>query len=153
MNRVSRNKVPLDAIMYLIHHNFLLPKLPNQDDTDFEYETILLDTILDALWKFKHLLAKDWNHIIDSVIAMVTNIRTVSDPEGRVTETKLDNALRILFRQGKKMPFDVRALLTGHRWDNSASHTCSECRYHDNQERRLYQRRSVRTVPSLSAQA
>ena len=105
MNGTSSNRLPFGAIMYLIHHIFLPPKLPHEDDFDSKYETILLDTTVDVLLKFKGCVTYDQHGIIDSVIAMVTNLRAVrdSDTVGAVSEGKLGNALRDLCKKGKHM--------------------------------------------------
>jgi hypothetical protein len=101
MNGTSSNRLPSRAIMYLIRHIFLPPKLPHEDDFDSEYETILLDTTVDALLKFKDCVTYEQNGIIDSVIAMITNLRTVHDSFSTVSEQKLGNALRDLCKKGK----------------------------------------------------
>ena len=104
MDGTSSNSLHFGAIMYLIHHIFLPPKLPHKDDFDFEYETILLDTTIDILLKFKGYITYDQSAIIDSVIAMVSNLRTVRDSSGTVgaiSEGKLRNALRDLWKKGK----------------------------------------------------
>ena len=109
MHGVSSNSLPFGAIMYLIHHIFLPPKLPHKDDFDFEYETILLDTTIDILLKFKGYITYDQSAIIDSVIAMVANLRTVRDSSGTVgavSEGKLGNALRNLCSKGKHIFHD-----------------------------------------------
>ena len=109
MHGVSSNSLPFGAIMYLIHHIFLPPKLPHKDDFDFEYETILLDTTIDILLKFKGYVTYDQSAIIDSVIAMVSNLRTVRDSGGTVgavSEEKLGNALRDLWKRGKHIFHD-----------------------------------------------
>ena len=104
MNGTSSNSLPFGAIMYLIYHIFLPPKLPRKDDFDLEYETILLDITIDILLKFKGYITYDQSAIIDSVIAMVANLRTVRDSGGTVgavNEGKLGNALRDLRKKGK----------------------------------------------------
>ena len=104
MNGTSSNSLPFGAIMYLIYHIFLPPKLPHEDDFDLEYETILLDTTIDILLKFKGYITYDQSAIIDSVIAMVANLRTVRDSGGTVgavNEGKLRNALKDLWKKGK----------------------------------------------------
>jgi hypothetical protein len=106
MNGTSSNRLPSGAIMYLIRHIFLPPKLPHEDDFDSEYETILLDTTVDVLSKCKGCVTYGQNGIIDSVIAMITNLRTVRDSfgtVGAVSEGKLGNALRDLCKEGKHM--------------------------------------------------
>ena len=89
--------------MYLIHHVFLPPKLPQEDDLDLGYETMLLDITFDSLLKFKGYITSDQSAIIDSVISMVTNLRTVRGSDGAVSEINLGNALRDLWKKGKHM--------------------------------------------------
>jgi hypothetical protein len=45
--------------MYLIYHIFLPPKLSHKDDFDLEFETILLNTIINILLKFKGYITYD----------------------------------------------------------------------------------------------
>jgi hypothetical protein len=88
----------------MIHHIFLPPKLPHEDDFDSECETILLDTTIDSLSKFKDCIVCDQDGVVNSVIAMVTNLQTVRDFSGTmsaVSEEKLGNALRDLCMKGK----------------------------------------------------
>ena len=83
--------------MYLIHHIFLPPKLPHEDDFDAKYEAIMLETTIDGLSKFKANLMYDQTGTIDSVIAMVNNLKTMHDsfgPGAAVSEEKLGKALR-----------------------------------------------------------
>ena len=104
MNGTSSNRLPFGAIMYLVHHIFLPPKLPHEDDFDLEFETILLDTTIDILLKSKGYITYDQSVLIDSVIATIANLRTVCDSFGTVgaiSEGKLGNALRGLCKKGK----------------------------------------------------
>jgi hypothetical protein len=97
------------AIVYLIHYIFLPPKLRHEDDLDPDYETILLDTIINNLLKFKDCVTYDQSGIIDSVFAMVANLRTVRDSfgtAGTVSEGKLGNALRDLCKKGKHISYN-----------------------------------------------
>lgn len=104
MNEMSSNNVPSGTMMYLIHHMFLPPKLPHADDYESKREVILLETTIDALRKFKDFVAHDQHHIVDSVTAMVTSMKTVHDPsasKGGILQGKLEDALKNLCRQGK----------------------------------------------------
>jgi hypothetical protein len=102
----SSKRLPSAAIMHLVRHIFLPPQLPNEDDFESEFETVLLDTTVDALLNFKDCVTCEQNGIIDSVIRMVTNLRTVHDSPGSlgaVSEWKLGNALRDLCKKGKRL--------------------------------------------------
>jgi hypothetical protein len=109
MNGTWSNRLPVGAIMYLIYHIFLPPKLPHEDDFDSDYETILLDTTIDSLLKFKNCVTHDQSGIIDAVIAMVATLQTVRDSSstlGAVSEEKLGNALRDLCKKGKHISYN-----------------------------------------------
>ena len=109
INGIPSNRLPSGPITYLIRHMFLPPKLPHKDDFNSEYETTMLDTTIDGLLKFKSCATSDQNGIIDSVIAMVTSLRTVCDSfgtEGAVSEERLRNALIDLCKKGKNSSHD-----------------------------------------------
>lgn len=92
------------AIMYLIHHIFLPPELPQEDDFNSHYENLLLDTIFQALLDFKHCVTRDQHGIVDLVIVMISNLKTVrecSSSDGSLSEEKLENALKNLCNNGK----------------------------------------------------
>lgn len=101
MNRTSNNKLSLGALTYIIHHVFLPPKLPNKDDLNAEYDTILLETTISSLLEFKGFITPDQAVIVDYVIDMITNLRAVRDSNGAVSEEKLADALRDLDKKGK----------------------------------------------------
>ena len=106
MNRISSN-----TIMYLIHHIFLPPKLPHGDDVDANNETILLDITIDGLLNFKDFVMHDQRDVVDSVIDMVTNLRTVRDCsglEGTISEGQLENAMRDLRKKGKPISRNLK---------------------------------------------
>ena len=109
MNGISGNRLPSGTVMYLIRHMFLPPKLPHEDDFNSENETVMLDTTVEGLLKFKSCVAYDQNGIIDSVIAMVTSLRTVCDTfgtEGAVSEGKLRSALMDLGKKGENLSYN-----------------------------------------------
>ena len=92
------------AMNYLIHHIFLPPELPHGDDSKPEYEIILLDTVIEALRKFKSLIADDQYYILDSILAMVSAMRTMLDSsssQSGLVEGKLEVDLKKLCEQGE----------------------------------------------------
>jgi hypothetical protein len=89
--------------MYMIHHMFLPPKLPGEDDSTLDHETALLDTTLSALRDFEKWVTEDHIGTIDSVIDMVSSIARVSDGQGTVDEGKLFRALRDLVHKGRQL--------------------------------------------------
>ena len=108
-NRTSSEKMSChssEAIQYLFHHIFLPPHLP-QNDSDSEYEPVLLDVTVDALKRFKDWATQDQHGLIDSIIGMVTSLRSIHescDTGGAVSEVKFAEALRSLCADGKPLP-------------------------------------------------
>lgn len=102
--RTSSRSLSSGAITYLIHHIFLPPKLPHEDDLDSEFEAILLDTIVDGLLNFKDCAAYIQNGTVDFVISMVTTLRTLHSASGTmdaVNEGELGNALSNVCKEGR----------------------------------------------------
>lgn len=131
-NETLSRRLSSGAIMYLIHHIFLPPKLPHEDDSNAEYETILLDIAVDGLSKLKDYVGSEQKGVIDSVIAMVISLKTVRDSFGSVNERKLENEMENLCKKGV---FRSHTAVPAHsniqRWNDCASHRRPECRYHD----------------------
>ncbi|PGG97604.1 hypothetical protein GX51_07236 [Blastomyces parvus] len=77
--------------------NVHVQNLPQEYDFSSSYENVLLDTLFQALKDFKACVKHDQHGIVDSVIAMVSNLKSVrecSSSDGFVSEKKLENALR-----------------------------------------------------------
>lgn len=133
--------------MYLIHHIFLPPQLPDEDDFDSEYEKMLLDTTVSCLLKFKTCLTCEQATSVDLVVAMVTNMRTVrkfSGGEDGLMQGKLEDALKDLCQKGKHKSQNQSELnLTCQRRNTSTSHTRPECGRNHQQGQRLCQRGSL----------
>jgi hypothetical protein len=87
----------------MIHHMFLPPKLPGEDDSTLDHETALMDITLDALCDFKKWVTEDHIGTIDSVIDMVSSMARVRDGQGTVDEGKLSRALRDLAHKGRHL--------------------------------------------------
>ncbi|TVY56340.1 hypothetical protein LCER1_G002622 [Lachnellula cervina] len=108
-----------EKMLYLIQHMFLPPKLPQKDDSNLECEKFLLDTTIDALGAFKgHIndTKHDQGVVVDSVIDMVTKMRSVHEFDGNlgaVSEEKLLNALADLSKTGGTIPLYIRAQNAG----------------------------------------
>lgn len=97
--------------MYMIHHIFLPPKLPGEDDSSPDHEIALLDITLDALRDFKKWVMEDHIGTVDSVIGMVSSMKGVSDSQGTVDEWKLSRALSDLPNKGRHLlPLSVTKL-------------------------------------------
>lgn len=98
-----------EANLYLFHHVFLPPKLPQAADYDHEHERLLLDKVLTALGAFSdHVPAQDAGVVI-TVIAMLRRLRDISGLHGDGDEATLLRALELLAADGKH----VRGRLLG----------------------------------------
>ena len=100
MDSATSNRTPLAAIIYMIHHIFLPPKLPQEDDFDPQHEKILLNTVGDTLRTFKAAAGYGQRDIIESVSAMMENLKIVRDESGAINEKKLGSTLRKLSQTG-----------------------------------------------------
>ncbi|KAM3067027.1 hypothetical protein ACMFMG_011809 [Clarireedia jacksonii] len=113
MNNSSSTRVPLEAVMYMLYHIFLPPNLPQQDDFNPQHETFLLNTIDDALQKFKAATEESLQHIIECVIVMVENLRRVREDSGAISEQTLKSALGELANIGGVIPLHIKAQNAG----------------------------------------
>ena len=88
--------------MYMINHIFLPPQLPQGDDFNVEFETILLKTTISALLQFQDQITDDQDAVIDLVYVMLDNLRTVRDSSsGAVSEDNLKDILMNICEEGK----------------------------------------------------
>jgi hypothetical protein len=85
------------AVLYMVHHVFLPPKLPQKDDFDAGFDDALLDMLSSSLQAFEH-------HVDDKAVRstrdMISNLRTMRDGSGAMDETKIKEALRGLHEKG-----------------------------------------------------
>ncbi len=84
--------------MYMVHHIFLPPKLPQEDDSSEEYETALVETTINALREFKEYVTDNCQGTMDSIIGMVTTMKTIGVE--MVHEKLLSDALREMPNSG-----------------------------------------------------
>jgi hypothetical protein len=63
----NSKSVSFEAIIYLIHHIFLPPQLPQKDDYNLKHEKVLLDLTCKALSSFKACMTSDHSAVIDPV--------------------------------------------------------------------------------------
>ncbi|KAE9371942.1 hypothetical protein N431DRAFT_456702 [Stipitochalara longipes BDJ] len=111
MSGTSNKKLPLGVVTYLINHVFLPPKLPQEDDVNFEYESTMLDVTIDCLSKFKGHMG-DHSSSIDAAVAMIANLKNARDPHlisGAVNEKKFRDVLGNLCSQGGSIPLHLQA--------------------------------------------
>lgn len=104
MNQSPSDSAPFGAFMYVIHHVFLPPRLPLEDDFDPQHEGILLDCISDALERFKAISGHDEELVVQTVLPMIENLISVRDVAGTISESKLQSVLRQLHDNGTALP-------------------------------------------------
>ncbi|CAG8972326.1 hypothetical protein HYALB_00001729 [Hymenoscyphus albidus] len=104
---------PLHAITYMIHHTFLPPNVPQEDDFDPRNEETLLCTLSDALQQFKAAAGSSEQGVLESISTMISNLRSVREDSGAISEANLERALQKLSEKGGVMPLYIRAQNAG----------------------------------------
>ncbi|KAK0719129.1 hypothetical protein B0H67DRAFT_486624, partial [Lasiosphaeris hirsuta] len=72
----------LAAILYQVHHVFLPPQLPQEDDGDLAHERELLGAILNAMSKFRGCFSQAPRPELEYAERMVRNLIEMRDPHG-----------------------------------------------------------------------
>ena len=90
-----------DSALYLFHHIFLPPKLPQEDDYNPEYELILLDEVIKALRGLCAMEPPKKSEAFASVGEMIGRLRNVCDLDGNVSAHALESVLADLDEDGK----------------------------------------------------
>jgi hypothetical protein len=98
----------LEANLYLVHHVFLPPKLPQEDDYKPEHELVLLEKCIEALQQFKVYVSDSEADSIAAAATMVTRLAQTCGPNGDVDEKELRSALTQLYTDGGILPVYVR---------------------------------------------
>lgn len=101
MPSMSSQKMRSETSLYLVHHIFLPPKLPREDDYKPEYELMLLENCVEALQQFKVYVSDSEADSIAAAVTMVTRLAHICGPNGDVDEKEFRNALTQLYTEGK----------------------------------------------------
>jgi hypothetical protein len=110
--KVSKPSLSVEETVYLIHHLFLPPKLPQQDDNQPELDDALLRVVIDALGEFRQIAAdtaddKSVGVDVDSVARVekaISTLREIRGPGGEVSERKLLAALEQMEKESGESP-------------------------------------------------
>lgn len=89
------------ALVYLINHLFLPPKLPGGSDVNSDHDTFLLEMTINSLRSLKSLVQSDQAVSVQQIIDMLFNLRDIRDARGNVDEEKLVKILKSLGKTGK----------------------------------------------------
>ncbi|PLB53474.1 hypothetical protein P170DRAFT_473334 [Aspergillus steynii IBT 23096] len=98
----------LESSLYLFHHVFLPPKLPQSNDYSAQHELLLLDRVKDALCDFSSNAQSRDVAIITTALSMMRVLRAILGSEGEVNEEALRKALQNLDVEGGILPIYVR---------------------------------------------
>ncbi|KAJ5527297.1 hypothetical protein N7513_011456 [Penicillium frequentans] len=98
----------LDESLYLFHHLFLPPKLPQADDYNARHEHLLLNSVIDALHSFSGYVPTADATVMPGVIEMITRLRQARNSYGEVDEEQLMKCLTELPIQNGFLPIHVR---------------------------------------------
>src|SRR5258708_6599250 len=96
----SSVEVTVEVLMYLLHHVFLIPKLPGKDDFDPAMERVLLNIVCDALQFFRDIAEPDQHGVIERVIVMIDNLRRSQDESGAINDVQLEDIFREISERG-----------------------------------------------------
>jgi hypothetical protein len=91
----------LPATLYIFHHVFLPPKLPQSDDYDPAHEDDLLDQVIDALHEFNEYTTPEDSRLIEGLITAITRLRKIQHLSGAIDEKELLHTLGELGTTGK----------------------------------------------------
>jgi hypothetical protein len=80
------------GIMFLIHHLFLPPQLPQEDDTKPSLDRLLLDTVQEALLQYGEL-DKSHKGAMAKIVRAVGSLRAVLGSDGELYEARLAKSL------------------------------------------------------------
>ncbi|KUJ21678.1 uncharacterized protein LY89DRAFT_637548 [Mollisia scopiformis] len=89
----SSNSPSIAAIQYLINHVFLPPRLPQEDDSKAQHESLLINITIDALSKFKVHVNNDQSDNITSVLQMMIVLKNIHPPHSNIYEAEFLQAL------------------------------------------------------------
>jgi len=88
----------IKATLYMIHHVFLPPQLPQKDDFAPWLDAALADMVSTSLQEFRSLHGSSC--AVDSVASMVHEFRTVHDESGHIIQVRLEETLAQLSKDG-----------------------------------------------------
>ncbi|KAJ5168683.1 uncharacterized protein N7482_004277 [Penicillium canariense] len=94
--------------LFLFHHVFLPPKLPQSDDYEPEHEQLLLEHVIGALRDFSRLSANKSADTLDAITTMTLRLKSICGLHGDATENELFDAFGSLDEKGGFLPVHIR---------------------------------------------
>ncbi|KAJ5358297.1 hypothetical protein N7541_005455 [Penicillium brevicompactum] len=98
----------LESSSYIFHHVFLPPRTPQEDDHNFEHERFLLDTVIEALSRFRNFLPTEQFDVFNEIITMTIRLRATCALDGDGSEIEVTKLLHDLKDKGGFLPIFVR---------------------------------------------
>jgi hypothetical protein len=89
----------ISSVRYLIHHVFLPPEVPQEDDFAPGLDDVLAELVLKSLREFSGL--QDCKIAVDITSSMVEKFRAIHHESGVIVEARLKNALAQSAKNGK----------------------------------------------------
>lgn len=101
----SIEELSSDALQYIIHHVFLPPKLPQEDDSDTANDIALTNQVLAALRAFDAIQghASSKTAPLATSIAMIENMITSRVTDGRLLEEAVQTQMGSMKDNGKQL--------------------------------------------------
>lgn len=93
----------LEANLYLFHHIFLPPKLPQADDYSPSFEINILDYVVNALRAFGSHVPSQEATIFTTITTMISRLRDICTFPDGINEKELEKALKELDQQGDEL--------------------------------------------------
>ncbi|KAL2840210.1 hypothetical protein BJY01DRAFT_250125 [Aspergillus pseudoustus] len=94
-------------LLYIFHHVFLPPKLPQENDYTADCDSMLLRFVEQALDEFKPHVPQQQGQIIESVITAISRLKETRRLDGYVNEAKLKVELSNLDAGGGTLPIYI----------------------------------------------
>ena len=88
------------AIDYLVHHVFLPPKVPQEDDFPNNHHFFLLDTLANAFEKFQPLATHHARDVLNMLDTTIRRLKMLHGGSNEISESKLKDFLLALPKEG-----------------------------------------------------
>ncbi|CAG7959890.1 unnamed protein product [Penicillium salamii] len=98
---LASKSMTLEQTLYLFHHIFLPPEVPQAEDYNAQQEHHLLDSVIDALLSFSDYVPTADTIIVRKATEMISRLRKAYSPHGSVDEKQLEMSLAELPSRGK----------------------------------------------------
>lgn len=104
------------SLDYLIHHVFLVPKLPASSPDSVSHDSALLRCLGEALEAFKPHMGKDGNGAINSIQGMINAMEYVMDDQGGIHKLKFKEQLKKLDKSGMSLRYPLTSLSESYKF-------------------------------------